>query len=193
MTANGLTLRSATSGPRHRDPSSGGPAAARRQTRYLTLDHWRGLACLLVVVYHSALVSREHAGLAWTSGAERGLAAAIVDATRTFDVGVALFFVISGYCIAAAAETAIWRQVPISRYFVRRFRRIYPPYWIVVLCSIAFFAVDFWPWKGLLSSEPWAQLRPHCRWSRSGSSTLSLRRCAVTRQLRNAPSKRCLR
>jgi peptidoglycan/LPS O-acetylase OafA/YrhL len=44
-----------------------------------------------------------------------------------------LFFVISGYCIAAAADSAQRRQLPLSLFMWRRLRRIYPPYFFSVL------------------------------------------------------------
>ena len=68
---------------------------------------------------------------------------------------------ISGYCIAAAADNSRARRDHIGTYFVRRFRRIYPPYWIMVVCTIAaFFLLDY-GWRApLLSREPWPQYRP---------------------------------
>jgi peptidoglycan/LPS O-acetylase OafA/YrhL len=43
-------------------------------------------------------------------------------------LGVMLFFMISGYCIAAAAYGALTSGKPIWRYAFERVRRIYPPY-----------------------------------------------------------------
>jgi peptidoglycan/LPS O-acetylase OafA/YrhL len=46
-------------------------------------------------------------------------------------------FMISGYCIAAAAVNHCEKQYRISRYFARRIQRIYPPYWICLcICLI---------------------------------------------------------
>ena len=47
-------------------------------------------------------------------------------------VGVPLFFVISGYCIAATADATRERSGSVRGYFARRFRRIFPPYWAVL-------------------------------------------------------------
>ncbi len=124
--------------------------------RFESLDHWRGLACLLVVIYHSTIIY-----LATAPPAASGWAHAAAEFTHHFNVGVALFFVISGYCIAAAADNARRKNSSTGQYFVRRFRRIYPPYWIVVVCSIALFFVFDYGWTHpLLSTEPWAQYRP---------------------------------
>jgi peptidoglycan/LPS O-acetylase OafA/YrhL len=131
--------------------------------RYESLDQWRGLACLLVIVYHSTILHvtsvQEHpSAVTGTTAAAEWLLAQ----TNTFSVGVALFFVISGYCISAAADRVRQQGHGVRGYFFRRFRRIYPPFWIVLALSVAFFVlVDFWPLPGLLSSKPWAQPRPN--------------------------------
>lgn len=49
--------------------------------------------------------------------------------------GVPIFFVISGYCIAAACDSHRSRSGAVGVYFWKRFRRIYPPYWIVLFAS----------------------------------------------------------
>lgn len=82
--------------------------------RYHSLDFWRGVACLSVVVFHSTFYASE----------------AVTRFTEWLKYGVPIFFVISGYCIAAAAENCVRKQQSPLTYFKRRFRRIYPPYWI---------------------------------------------------------------
>jgi peptidoglycan/LPS O-acetylase OafA/YrhL len=62
-----------------------------------------------------------------------------VQATHRMSLGVTLFFVISGYCIVASAH-ASRRPAGAAepyRFLLRRFWRIYPPYW----AAIVFFAV----------------------------------------------------
>jgi peptidoglycan/LPS O-acetylase OafA/YrhL len=136
------------------------PEATRRPAsrRFESLDHWRGVACLFVVIYHSTIVY-----LSTTSPASPapGWIGGLLEMTHHLNVGVALFFVISGYCIAAAADSARRRNSGVGQYFVRRFRRIYPPFWIVVVLSIAtFFILDYGWTAPLLSGPPWAQYRP---------------------------------
>ncbi len=133
--------------------SRAGPLAPKR--RYRSLDHWRGIACLLVVVYHSTIVYLA------SSTDRTSWANAAAEFTHRFNVGVALFFVISGYCISAAADNARRTHATVGEYFVRRIRRIYPPYWIVVMLSIGlFFLIDYRWTHPLLSTEPWMQYRP---------------------------------
>jgi peptidoglycan/LPS O-acetylase OafA/YrhL len=64
-------------------------------------------------------------------------------------VGVPIFFVISGFCIAATADRTRRGKTTMRSYFARRFLRIFPPYWIVVLlCAIIVALTDIWlrPW-----------------------------------------------
>jgi peptidoglycan/LPS O-acetylase OafA/YrhL len=93
--------------------------------RYESLTLWRGVACLLVIFYHSLFTGY---GLAFPEGT--GVLTGIVDFLRRAWVGVPLFFVISGYCVTASADAVRQYSRPGPNFFWRRFRRIYPPYWI---------------------------------------------------------------
>ena len=132
---------------------------AEHQTpkRFESLDLCRGAACLSIVFYHFALNYTQ-------------LAAAQLNdrwATRFFEsclhlsIGVPIFFVISGYCIIAAADKLQSRPRNHVAYFSRRFRRIFPPYWFILIFSILAVAViDVLVSPGFLSTPPRAQLRP---------------------------------
>lgn len=74
------------------------------------MDGFRGLAAVMVVAFHSQFLSWGH----W---------------------GVTLFFVISGYCILASADTCQKKNLGATNFFWKRFHRIYPPY----LCALFFF------------------------------------------------------
>lgn len=100
-----------------------------KSARYELLDPLRGLAILAVMTLHIC---------------ERGR---VSGDTLIFDpvwsvaqhgyLGVQLFFVISGYCIAAALYGAMYKPRPF-RYFVsRRLRRIFPPYWASIVLIVA--------------------------------------------------------
>ncbi len=101
-------------------------------TRFLLLDAWRGLAALMVVLHHAGFAifltgeSRRDLPLRWL---REGLA----ETLRHCDLGVPLFFVISGYCIAASLDSNASKQRSPWRFLWRRFRRIYPPYWAALL------------------------------------------------------------
>jgi peptidoglycan/LPS O-acetylase OafA/YrhL len=91
--------------------------------RYLTLDAWRGAAALAVFLYHRFL-GRAPVGAFW--------------------LAVQLFFVISGYCIAAAADEAARREMSFVAFMKRRLHRIAPPY----LASVVLAIVARLMWKG---------------------------------------------
>jgi peptidoglycan/LPS O-acetylase OafA/YrhL len=121
---------------------SAGPARAgarddpaARGDRYPLLDVFRGVACLMVVLHH--------AGFAVACDAPKGsdfdsvLRRAVVEAFWRMNQGVPLFFVISGYCIAASVAAARLRGAGAGRFLARRAWRIYPPYWAALLGFVA--------------------------------------------------------
>lgn len=118
----------------------------------------------MVIMYHSTMVGVSTRGPTWSVAPFGTFAASLVSFTNTLSVGVPIFFVISGYCIAAAAESVRLGRHGIARYFVRRFRRIYPPLWIFMACGVAFFIFDYVPVRGALSDLPWMQPRPWWYW-----------------------------
>jgi peptidoglycan/LPS O-acetylase OafA/YrhL len=94
--------------------------------RYRLLDAWRGLACLMVVIHHAGYA------LEWSEACDSCARWMMVLAVRRMNLGVSLFFVISGYCIAASAEGSGRRGDPPCSFLARRFWRIYPPYWFAL-------------------------------------------------------------
>jgi peptidoglycan/LPS O-acetylase OafA/YrhL len=111
--------------------------------RYESLDHWRGLAALSVVLCHCVLHSP------YATSADRpteGAASWAVAFLAHGWVGVPLFFTVSGYCVCAAADRSRGR---VGTYFLRRLRRIYPPYWACLTLCLA-----LWPAFGHLWEAP---------------------------------------
>jgi peptidoglycan/LPS O-acetylase OafA/YrhL len=90
--------------------------------RYRALDGCRALAALIVVCYHLGLGKQCNMG----------------------HIGVMVFFVISGYCIAATSESCMRYGHGFATYMRRRVRRIYPPY---ILCVCFFAATRLLKWK----------------------------------------------
>ena len=110
------------------------PALA--DTRYRSLDMWRGVACLMIVVLHASLWAKFDDNA--IQRAAHPLASIAIDIFHRFGAGVPIFFVISGYCIAATADSTRRRSKRITLdYFKRRLRRILPPYWAMVAIAIA--------------------------------------------------------
>ena len=104
--------------------------------RYANLDAWRGLSCLGVIAFHSTAPYVADGPFALRVQAEGGtIADWLCVACVKLWVSVPLFFVISGYCIAAAAVNTAERGRTLRSYFARRLRRIYPPLWIYLVLS----------------------------------------------------------
>jgi peptidoglycan/LPS O-acetylase OafA/YrhL len=103
--------------------------------RFDLIDAFRGLAALAVVIHH---VLGGH-----DPRSQIGQPAVIV------------FFVISGYCIASAADACQRKGLTFAQFMWRRVRRIYPPY----LFSLAFWAatrVLKWKMVGVNNfARPW--------------------------------------
>ena len=102
------------------------------------LDPIRGLALLSVFLYHSVAATFGTFELGWTGflhdlNVSRSFLA-ILPATLGW-LGVAIFFVVSGFCIHLSHERS--RQKGFQVFFLRRFFRIYPPY-LLALCFFAF-------------------------------------------------------
>lgn len=114
---------------------------------YQSLDVWRGIACLAIVVYHSSASYRR-----WGSAEESAGAQAVHAILDALWLGVPMFFVISGYCIAATIDATRRRPFYLRNYLRRRCRRIYPPYWVsLVLLSAALLVCE---WGSLQSRIP---------------------------------------
>jgi len=91
-------------------------------TPYRLLDAWRGVAALWVVMLHVRLDSTPTLLRVWSAGGH---------------LGVPMFFVISGYCIASAAMRAADRPRPVQSFLKARARRIYPPYFLASVLAAA--------------------------------------------------------
>jgi len=132
---------------------------APRNPRYESLDVLRGIACLAVVAFHAGnnfLIPDDVRKGDLESGGF--LADWLCKFTSGLWIGVPLFFAISGYCIAAAADSTRRKPNPGRLFFTRRFRRIYPPLWAFLGLSIlAFLAL---PSAWFPDPMPWAEFEP---------------------------------
>jgi peptidoglycan/LPS O-acetylase OafA/YrhL len=112
---------------------------------------WRGVACLTIVVYHTALVMVRHEQRSGQSGRIIGL---LVELLGVLWIAVPWFFVISGYCITATVDSSRRRPRAPLDYFKRRVRRIFPPYWtILVLTLLVAWAASRGGWARLLADQ----------------------------------------
>lgn len=119
--------------------------SSSRFPRYELLDPLRGVAIGCVLAAHFTAP-----GIA--ASMFRDL---VVPATRHGYLGVALFFVISGYCIAGAAARATESVRPASVFLRQRFRRIFPPYWWSIFLAVALAAGTIF-----VGGKSWASIFP---------------------------------
>lgn len=88
---------------------------------YRLLDAWRGVAALWVVMLHVRLPATP---------------APLYEFSLLGLLGVPMFFVISGYCIANAAMRSLSNSQPTRHFLKARVRRIYPPYFFASLLAV---------------------------------------------------------
>lgn len=105
------------------------PETSKKSSQYKSLDGWRGLACLFVVLLHTYGSLKSKTGVA-----DYDILAAI---SVYGGLGVQVFFVISGYCIINAACSIIRKDKSVRDFAWARCRRIFPPYWL----ALPFFVV----------------------------------------------------
>jgi len=107
-----------------------------KDTRYRTLDAVRGIACLMLLLYHTTFYS-EHT---WSTGdpSTWSIPGLAMNLLGRMWIGVPIFFVVSGYCIASSVDSLRRKPYSISNYFYRRFRRIYPPLWAALVLVVGF-------------------------------------------------------
>ena len=107
-----------------------------KDSRYLSFDFWRGTACLMLLFYHAIFFADRgwdlHDRSTWTVGST------VVKLIGLLWVGVPMFFVVSGYCIAGSLDSLRRKPMSLSEYFIRRIRRIYPPLWIMLGIATVF-------------------------------------------------------
>lgn len=94
--------------------------------KLLSIELARGVAAILVVLYHASRHLDRNVGFA--------------DGRQTFQfghAGVDFFFVISGFIILLVHGGDLGRPERIGRYAARRFTRIYPIYWVILALTVA--------------------------------------------------------
>ncbi len=110
------------------DPGPGAPRAGA--TKFGLLELGRGVAAALVVFHQAGDVLTEPRFF----GVE-GFGGHLCN----FNVGVDFFFVLSGFIIAWVHWRDIGDPDRLGRYVVRRFARIYPPYWCILFPLIVLY------------------------------------------------------
>ena len=101
-----------------------GQSARPRSTSLVSIQVWRAIAALLVVVTHASneLVSM-------------GLGFRLID---NGPFGVDIFFVISGFVMVYSSERLFGQPGAPRKFFARRVARIVPAYWLATLLMVWF-------------------------------------------------------
>jgi peptidoglycan/LPS O-acetylase OafA/YrhL len=113
------------------------------------IDVWRFLAVVLVIQSHVFVYS----------GLKIKLIAPYLDQLdRLGELGVLIFFVISGFviCSGLVAEKRRSGTICLSAFYVRRFYRIIPPLWLYLSCLLmldAFGMIEISPQQALTSAS----------------------------------------
>lgn len=100
--------------------------------RLFSLQGLRGLAVLGVVLFHMTSVEAKY------SGGDR-LLPGFLD---FFQLGVDLFFVISGFVMVIVSRGRFQDGVQAQRFVFNRVSRIYPTYWLYFLITLAVYLVQ---------------------------------------------------
>jgi peptidoglycan/LPS O-acetylase OafA/YrhL len=148
--------------------------------RLKTVDAARGLAEFWVLAFHALLYLQ----LGFVGGVVGGYAPGVREGLRSIaappppgidwlkplrvgDLGVPIFFVVSGFCIhwpAARAGRNFRFSLPV--YAKRRFWRLYPTHFVAIIGSIAL-SVGIWKWAeakvsvGPFVTVPWSVIVAH--------------------------------
>ena len=96
--------------------------------QYKTLDHWRGVAALWVMIFHGF-------GTVYNKPLHP-LVELVKSVAAPGWLAVHLFFVISGYCIAANVYKLILKQGSSWDFLKNRFWRLMPTYWLAFIVTI---------------------------------------------------------
>jgi len=114
---------------------AGGPDRPRDNDKLAGIQAARGVAALLVVVYHStrALSLPQYLGYI-----------ALGNAFGFGHAGVDFFFVLSGFIITFVHHGDLGRPDRLPRYIWRRITRIYPIFWVVtaIVCMVVLFSPE---------------------------------------------------
>ena len=97
------------------------------QSRFSFIDALRGLAAMAVVLFHAVEGNHIQSLPAW-------LRAIVAHG----DLGVAVFFVLSGFVIAYSLRDQEMTFGSVGRFMLRRSIRLDPPYWVAIALAIGF-------------------------------------------------------
>lgn len=123
------------------------------------LDYTRAMAIISVVAYHClCAIGGQIYWNTWVRNLDVPLSNLLVLPLNLGSLGVAIFFVVSGFCIHLSFQQ---QGKKYSDFFIRRFFRIYPAYLAAVLLFAFLFPKTALNFSGASANESWRQLISH--------------------------------
>ena len=118
---------------------------------YELLDGLRGVAALLVLVYHI------FEGFAF-AGATNGVGSGIITTLNHGHIAVDFFFILSGFVISYAYDDR-WTWLSLGGFFKRRLIRLHPMLIMGALIGAIAFAIEgYTRWDGTTASVEWVMI-----------------------------------
>ena len=124
---------------------------ADTKPHYELLDGLRGVAALLVVIYHI------FEGLAFAEATD-GAGSGLITTLNHGHIAVDFFFILSGFVISYAYDDR-WSKMSIGGFFKRRLIRLHPMLIMgAIIGAIAFFAAGCERWDGSITPTSWVMV-----------------------------------
>ena len=124
---------------------------ADTKPHYELLDGLRGVAALLVVIYHI------FEGLAFAEATD-GVGSGLITTLNHGHIAVDFFFILSGFVISYAYDDR-WNKMSIGGFFKRRLIRLHPMLIIgAIIGAASFFASGCAKWDGSITPASWVMV-----------------------------------
>ena len=118
---------------------------------YELLDGLRGVAALLVVIYHI------FEGLAFAE-ATNGAGPGLITTLNHGHIAVDFFFILSGFVISYAYDDR-WTKMSVGGFFKRRLIRLHPMLVMgAIIGAVTFFIGGFQKWDGTVTPTSWVMI-----------------------------------
>lgn len=124
---------------------------ADTKPHYELLDGLRGVAALLVVVYHI------FEGLAFAQATD-GVGSGLITTLNHGHIAVDFFFILSGFVISYAYDDR-WTRMSVGAFFKRRLIRLHPMLLMgATIGAASFFAAGCERWDGTIAPTSWVMV-----------------------------------